>query len=150
MFKGTSTLKLPRCGEFPSEIPNHNPSGNNSLDWKGAQTFPVSIAAKKMGGCETRPDHGSGAQLWVTRTTVRDELVSSQQISNSGEKGMNAVKKKFMSHAAIAFLLCLVPSIASAQHYTRIDLVSSIPGDGTNAVNPLDNQLLNSWGLTRS
>jgi len=63
---------------------------------------------------------------------------------------MNAVKKKLISHAAITLLLFLVPSIASAQHYTRIDLVSSIPGDGTNAVNPLDNQLINSWGLTRS
>jgi uncharacterized protein (TIGR03118 family) len=49
-----------------------------------------------------------------------------------------------------ALLLLLFPSVAFAQHYTETDLVSSIPGRGTNATNPLDAQLINSWGLTRT
>ena len=63
---------------------------------------------------------------------------------------MNAVKKKCMLQAAIASLLFLVPSVSLAQQYTRTDLVSSIPGVGTNGLNGLDTQLVNAWGLTRS
>jgi uncharacterized protein (TIGR03118 family) len=47
------------------------------------------------------------------------------------------------------FALLLSPSVF-AQHYIETDLVSSIPGVGTNATNPLDVQLINSWGLARS
>jgi uncharacterized protein (TIGR03118 family) len=63
---------------------------------------------------------------------------------------MNAVKKKTILQAAFASLLFLVPSISFAQQYTRTDLVSSIPGVGTNALNGHDTQLVNAWGLTRS
>ena len=48
--------------------------------------------------------------------------------------------------AAIALFL-LIPSVTFAQQYNRTDLISSIPGVGSN---PLDTQLINSWGLTRS
>lgn len=47
------------------------------------------------------------------------------------------------------FALFLSPSVF-AQHYVQTDLVSSIPGLGTNPTNPLDPQLVNSWGLARS
>ena len=47
-------------------------------------------------------------------------------------------------------VLLLLPSTGFAQHYTQTNLVSSIPGTGTNPVNPLDQQLVNPWGLTRS
>jgi uncharacterized protein (TIGR03118 family) len=47
------------------------------------------------------------------------------------------------------FVLVLSPSVF-AQHYIQTDLVSSIPKLGTNPTNPLDTQLINSWGLTRS
>jgi hypothetical protein len=40
--------------------------------------------------------------------------------------------------------------VCSAQHYTQTNLVSSVPGAGTNPTNPLDTQLINPWGLTRS
>jgi uncharacterized protein (TIGR03118 family) len=63
---------------------------------------------------------------------------------------MNAIKKKCVGYAAIALALFLVPSLTFAQQYIRTDLVSSIPGQGTNATNPLDAQLINPWGLTRS
>jgi uncharacterized protein (TIGR03118 family) len=63
---------------------------------------------------------------------------------------MNAVKKRCKLHAALAFLFFLFPCVTFAQHYTETDLVSSIPGVGTNATNPLDAQLINSWGMTRS
>jgi uncharacterized protein (TIGR03118 family) len=55
-----------------------------------------------------------------------------------------------MFHAAIALLVFIVPTIAFGQQYTRTDLVSSIPGVGTNPANPIDAQLINAWGLTRS
>jgi uncharacterized protein (TIGR03118 family) len=47
------------------------------------------------------------------------------------------------------FVGALSPSVF-AQHYIETDLVSSIPGRGTNPTNPLDTQLVNSWGLARS
>jgi uncharacterized protein (TIGR03118 family) len=59
-------------------------------------------------------------------------------------------KKKSALYGVITFALLLAPSIVSAQQYTRTDLVSSIPGQGTNTVNPQDAQLINPWGLTRS
>ena len=49
-----------------------------------------------------------------------------------------------------ALLVLVVPTMAFAQHYTQTNLVSSIPGLGKNPLNPLDTQLINSWGLTRS
>jgi uncharacterized protein (TIGR03118 family) len=47
-------------------------------------------------------------------------------------------------------LLFVLPSAAFAQHYIQTDLVSSIPGVGTNSTNALDAQLINPWGLARS
>jgi len=49
----------------------------------------------------------------------------------------------------VLFLL-LLSSTAFAQHYIQTNLVSSIPGVGTNPTNPMDPQLINSWGLARS
>src|SRR5206468_10105043 len=46
--------------------------------------------------------------------------------------------------------LLLAPSAALAQHYVQTNLVSSIPGVGTNPTNALDPQLINAWGLARS
>jgi uncharacterized protein (TIGR03118 family) len=46
-------------------------------------------------------------------------------------------------------MLLTLPPALSAQHYSQTNLVSSISGVGTNAMNPLDSQLLNAWGLTR-
>jgi uncharacterized protein (TIGR03118 family) len=63
---------------------------------------------------------------------------------------MNALKKVLKLRAALALLLSFFPSVAFAQHYTETDLVSSIAGVGKNATNPLDTQLINAWGLTRS
>jgi uncharacterized protein (TIGR03118 family) len=63
---------------------------------------------------------------------------------------MNVVKKKSKLFAALPLLFFLLPSVASAQEYIRTDLVSSIPGDGTNPLNGHDAQLVNSWGLARS
>ena len=58
---------------------------------------------------------------------------------------MNAVKKVLKVSLAVALSACFIPSVASAQQYTRTDLVSSIPGVGIT-----DSQLINSWGLTRA
>src|SRR5215471_12951175 len=55
---------------------------------------------------------------------------------------------KFCASVVIAFLL--LPSTGWAQHYVQTNLVSSIPGLGTNPQNPVDSQLINAWGLTRS
>jgi uncharacterized protein (TIGR03118 family) len=63
---------------------------------------------------------------------------------------MCRLKKVFRLWNCLALLLLLFPSMAFAQHYTETDLVSSIPGRGTNATNSLDTQLVNSWGLTRT
>jgi len=63
---------------------------------------------------------------------------------------MSILKKllKFRGIFAV-FALLLSPSVF-AQHYVQTDLVSSIPGLGTNPSNPRDVQLVNSWGLARS
>jgi uncharacterized protein (TIGR03118 family) len=53
-------------------------------------------------------------------------------------------------YAAVVFSLFLLPTASFAQEYTRTDLVSSIPGDGTNPLNGHDAQLVNSWGMARS
>jgi len=63
---------------------------------------------------------------------------------------MKAVKRKCVLYSAIALSLFFVPSLMFAQQYIRTDLVSSVPGQGTNAANPLDAQLINPWGLARS
>jgi len=63
---------------------------------------------------------------------------------------MKTVEKVCKSLVALALLFFVVPAVTFAQQYTRTDLVSSIPGDGTNAVNPRDTQLINAWGMTRS
>jgi uncharacterized protein (TIGR03118 family) len=64
---------------------------------------------------------------------------------------MNTVKQKAVRwFGALGLLFFLIPSAAFAQHYTETDLVSSIPGVGTNPTNPVDTQLKNSWGMTRS
>jgi uncharacterized protein (TIGR03118 family) len=62
---------------------------------------------------------------------------------------MDIVSKKCKLLFAFSLLSAVVPSAAFAQQYTRTDLVSSIPGVGTNALNGHDTQLVNSWGLTR-
>jgi uncharacterized protein (TIGR03118 family) len=46
-------------------------------------------------------------------------------------------------------LFLLFPSVTFAQHYTETDLVSSISGVGKGGT-PLDAELVNAWGLTRS
>jgi uncharacterized protein (TIGR03118 family) len=63
---------------------------------------------------------------------------------------MNAVTKRSKWYGALGLLLFVVPSAASAQEYIRTNLVSSIPGVGTNALNGHDTQLVNPWGMTRS
>jgi uncharacterized protein (TIGR03118 family) len=63
---------------------------------------------------------------------------------------MNSVKKVLEFRATLVLLLLLSPTAAFAQHYVEADLVSSIPGVGTNATNGHDTQLVNAWGLTRS
>jgi uncharacterized protein (TIGR03118 family) len=50
----------------------------------------------------------------------------------------------------LSLSLLMLPTAVWAQRYTQTNLVSSIPGVGTNAVNPLDTQLINAWGLARS
>jgi len=61
---------------------------------------------------------------------------------------MNMLQK--WKYAVLALSLLTLPSVASAQQYTQTNLVSSIPGVGTNPTNPLDAQLINPWGMTRS
>jgi uncharacterized protein (TIGR03118 family) len=61
---------------------------------------------------------------------------------------MNILQK--WKYAVLVLSLLALPSVASAQQYTQTNLVSSIPGVGTNPTNPLDTQLINPWGLTRS
>ena len=56
---------------------------------------------------------------------------------------------KFRGLFVLSCLLLLPPAVFG-QHYNQTDLVSRIPGLGTNPTNPLDTQLVNSWGLTRS
>jgi uncharacterized protein (TIGR03118 family) len=61
---------------------------------------------------------------------------------------MNIVRNKLL--VVLSLLSVLAPSAAFAQEYTRTNLVSSIPGVGTNGLNGNDAQLVNAWGLTRS
>lgn len=63
---------------------------------------------------------------------------------------MHIFRKNSKWLLALSLLSALAPSAAFAQQYNRTDLVSSIPGDGTNPLNGHDTQLVNSWGLTRS
>ncbi len=63
---------------------------------------------------------------------------------------MNFLTKLLKLHATVALSLLILPSASFAQHYTQTNLVSSIPGVGTNPTNPLDTQLINAWGLARS
>lgn len=63
---------------------------------------------------------------------------------------MHLVRKSCKWVMALSLLSAVVPSAAFAQQYNRTDLVSSIPGDGTNPLNGHDTQLVNSWGMTRS
>ena len=63
---------------------------------------------------------------------------------------MNAVKMKRNLLSALPLFFLLVLSATRAQEYTRTDLVSSIPGQGTNVTNGHDAQMVNAWGLTRS
>src|SRR2546422_7366934 len=58
--------------------------------------------------------------------------------------------KSALKFRGIFALFFLLPSTVFAQHYIQTNLVSSIPGVGTNPTNPLDTQLINAWGLTRS
>src|SRR6478672_4261632 len=62
---------------------------------------------------------------------------------------MSTLGRNLRFRGVLAVLL-LLPSTGFAQHYTQTNLVSSIRGTGTNPVNPLDQQLVNPWGLTRS
>jgi uncharacterized protein (TIGR03118 family) len=63
---------------------------------------------------------------------------------------MSMVKKILQFRGIFAVFALLLSSPVFAQHYIETDLVSSIPGRGTNPTNPLDAQLVNSWGLARS
>jgi uncharacterized protein (TIGR03118 family) len=64
---------------------------------------------------------------------------------------MKALSSISRWHAALALLLLLslFPSAAFAQHYTEKDLVSNLSGVGHGAT-PVDADLVNAWGLTRS
>jgi uncharacterized protein (TIGR03118 family) len=63
---------------------------------------------------------------------------------------MTVLKKVLKFRGIFTLLVLLLPPTVFAQHYNQTNLVSSLPGVGTNPTNPLDNQLINSWGLTRS
>ena len=63
---------------------------------------------------------------------------------------MHLVRNSCKWVMALSLLSAAVPSATFAQQYNRTDLVSSIPGDGTNPLNGHDTQLVNSWGMTRS
>ncbi len=63
---------------------------------------------------------------------------------------MNLEKVVLRLSGILAVSLLLFRPTMFAQRYIQTDLVSSIPGVGTNPTNPLDVQLVNAWGLTRS
>jgi uncharacterized protein (TIGR03118 family) len=63
---------------------------------------------------------------------------------------MKLEKIALRSGGILALSLLLLGPNVFAQRYIQTNLVSSIPGLGTNPTNPLDTQLINSWGLTRS
>jgi len=60
---------------------------------------------------------------------------------------MSIVRKILKFHGTFTVFALLLSSSLFAQQYIETDLVSSIPGTGTN---PKDPQLVNSWGLARS
>jgi uncharacterized protein (TIGR03118 family) len=62
---------------------------------------------------------------------------------------MGLHKSALRFHGIFGLLFLLLPSVGFAQHYIQTNLVSSIPGVGTNPTNPLDMDLKNAWGLTR-
>src|SRR5438093_11054321 len=62
---------------------------------------------------------------------------------------MNYRKRVLKFGRIFPLLLLLYPSAAFAQDYIQTNLVSSIPGVGTNPTNPLDTQLINAWGVAR-
>jgi uncharacterized protein (TIGR03118 family) len=62
-----------------------------------------------------------------------------------------SLRKSLSKCRGIFVVLCLLlPPAVFGQHYSQTNLVSSIPGLGTNPINGTDPQLVNSWGLTRS
>jgi uncharacterized protein (TIGR03118 family) len=63
---------------------------------------------------------------------------------------MNLIKRVLKFQGVFALWLLILAPATFAQHYIQKDLVSSIPGVGTNPTTPLDVQLINAWGLTRS
>jgi uncharacterized protein (TIGR03118 family) len=61
------------------------------------------------------------------------------------------LEKLFVGFGGVlALSLLLLQPTVFAQRYIQTNLVSSIPGVGTNPTNPQDAQLINSWGLARS
>src|SRR3989441_8934401 len=60
---------------------------------------------------------------------------------------MTLLKSALKFRGIFALLFFVLPSTVFAQHYIQTNLVSSIPDVGTN---PLDTDLINAWGLTRS
>src|SRR2546427_11653372 len=60
------------------------------------------------------------------------------------------LKRVLTFHGIFALFLLVLTPAAFAQHYIQTNLVSSIPGVGTNPTNGLDAQLINAWGLARS
>src|SRR5438034_3623232 len=67
-----------------------------------------------------------------------------------GSDCMTLGKSALKFRGIFALLFFLLPSTICAQHYIQTNLVSSIPGVGTNPANPLDTDLMNAWGLARS
>src|SRR5215468_12132460 len=63
---------------------------------------------------------------------------------------MHRLKSVLKFRGIFGLLFLLLPIAGFGQHYTQTNLVSSIPGVGTNPQNPLDAQLVNPWGLARS
>ena len=63
---------------------------------------------------------------------------------------MTLPKSALKFRGIFALLFFVLPSTVFAQHYIQTNLVSSIPGVGTNPTNPLDADLMNAWGLARS
>src|SRR5207244_11501138 len=63
---------------------------------------------------------------------------------------MVLLKSVLKIRGILGLLLLLLPPAVFGQHYTQTNLVSSIPGVGTNPTNPLDTDLINAWGIARS
>ena len=79
---------------------------------------------------------------------VRDAAINFKEFCEGGS--MNFVKVFLKIQMLLVISLTILPSATFAQHYIEIDLVSSIPGVGTNPTIPQDTQLINAWGLARS